>query len=334
MSLSAMIAAGLGMAAPLIIGATLGNLDAGVAAALGSMLVGNSAARLGLRVHARLLGGVFAAAAPAVVAAVVVAGHGGWTDAAVVVLAGAAAVLGGYSRPFAQGTSRFIVFLPLTLSVVGHAQHRGGLPLAMIAGALWTAALTFSLEACLRGARQNADLTLEPIRSQITTVQRIRRLRRSLSTFAGHQFALRLVACLTIAGWLHWSWPQHHFQWIALTVAILCRRPLERYPTMATQRTLGAVLGVAASAMLLAYPFPLWAFIAILALLAAIRPWLRTRNYLAYSASMIPLIMLLMDGVRPVAPDVLADRLVATVPGAALVIGGNALATMVRPKPD
>ena len=52
---------------------------------------------------------------------------------------------------------------------------------------------------------------------------------------------------------------------------------------------------------------------------------LRVRNYLAYSAVMTPLIILIIDAGR--APDIglLLDRLVATLIGAALVVGANLL---------
>ena len=50
---------------------------------------------------------------------------------------------------------------------------------------------------------------------------------------------------------------------------------------------------------------------------------LRGTNYLAYSAAMTPLIVLIVDGGRAPESSLLVDRLVATVLGAALVVAAN-----------
>jgi hypothetical protein len=54
-----------------------------------------------------------------------------------------------------------------------------------------------------------------------------------------------------------------------------------------------------------------------------LRPLLRARNYLAYTAAMAPLIILLLDMGRPPELAVLIDRLVATLVAAGLVITTN-----------
>ena len=58
-------------------------------------------------------------------------------------------------------------------------------------------------------------------------------------------------------------------------------------------------------------------------MLAAARPLLRARNYLAYTAVMTPLIIVLLDAGRPLGVGILINRLVATLIGAGLVIGAN-----------
>jgi hypothetical protein len=70
---------------------------------------------------------------------------------------------------------------------------------------------------------------------------------------------------------------------------------------------------------------PSWALAGVIGILAGARPLLRVRNYLAYSAVMTPLIILIIDAGR--APDngLLLDRLVATLIGAALAVGSNLL---------
>ena len=62
---------------------------------------------------------------------------------------------------------------------------------------------------------------------------------------------------------------------------------------------------------------------------------LRGTNYLAYSAAMTPLIVLIVDGGRAPESGLLLDRLVATVLGAALVVGANrAMAAIDPPRAD
>ena len=61
------------------------------------------------------------------------------------------------------------------------------------------------------------------------------------------------------------------------------------------QRALGAALGVLATGLLLLHTPPAWALAAGIGVLAGLRPLLRARNYLAYTAAMTPLIILLLD---------------------------------------
>jgi uncharacterized membrane protein YccC len=153
--------------------------------------------------------------------------------------------------------------------------------------------------------------------------QRLLRWRRALARLTGWQYALRLMICLSIAGLLRWLWPNHHMHWVALTVALLAEWQIDAFPVRTTQRALGAALGVLATGVLLIATPPAWLLVAAMGVLAGLRPLLRARNYLAYSAVMTPLIILLLDAGR--APDigVLIDRLVATLIGAALVIATN-----------
>ena len=103
------------------------------------------------------------------------------------------------------------------------------------------------------------------------------------------------MICLSIAGLLRWLWPDHHMHWVALTVALLAEWQIDAFPLRTTQRALGAAFGVLATGVLLIAPPPDWALVAGMGVLAGLRPLLRARNYLAYSAVMTPLIILLLD---------------------------------------
>ena len=111
--------------------------------------------------------------------------------------------------------------------------------------------------------------------------------------------------------------------WVVLTVALLSEWQIEAFPVKTTQRALGAALGVLATGLLLFDTPPAWALAAGIAVLAGLRPLLRARNYLAYTAVMTPLIILLLDAGAAPGLGVLIDRLVATLIGAGLVIATN-----------
>lgn len=139
------------------------------------------------------------------------------------------------------------------------------------------------------------------------------------------------MICLSIAGLLRWLWPDHHMHWVALTVALLAEWQIDAFPVRTTQRALGAALGVLAAGVLVFYVPPDWLLIAGMGVLAGLRPLLRASNYLAYTAVMTPLIILLLDAGRPPEAGILIDRLVATLIGAGLVIATNLLFMKILP---
>ena len=140
---------------------------------------------------------------------------------------------------------------------------------------------------------------------------------------SGAEEAARMVL---VAAALELGWPGHHLRWAAVTVAILTQRQPEAAYGRAMQRAAGAVLGVAATGLLLGRGLPGWGLALLVGALAGVAAWLRSRSYLAYAAGMTPLVILLLDGGRPVTVEVLVERVVATLIGAGLVIAANRLA--------
>ncbi len=129
--------------------------------------------------------------------------------------------------------------------------------------------------------------------------------------------------------------PDHHYSWIVVAVAILSQRAIERWPIKVTQRAIGVGIGVILSELLFARLLPEWLAVTCFVAIAGAMPWLWGRSYLLYSAAMTPLIMLVMSGGHPVTGEVPADRLVATLIGAGLVIAaGWAAAAVIRPSPS
>lgn len=317
--LAEILALGLGMAGP----AALGHLPFGLTAAFGGLAAGGVGVAGGARTQLRVLSEALWPVALAAILAAGIAGRGWLTDAGLVLLVGAAALLGGYSRPMAVATARFIPFLIIMAHLAEDATHRAGFLLLVAAGGLWTGLLSLGLGTLLRTHRQ-ADPVEEGAATAVpTAAQKFRRWTRSLTGLAGWQYPLRLTLCLGVACVLRWLWPEHHMHWVALTVALLSQRQVEALPVKATQRALGTALGVAAGGLFVLYRPSDWAIVLGVGLLAAARPLLKARNYLAYAAIMTPLIILVMDAGQPIDLGVLGDRLLATLLGAGLVIAAN-----------
>jgi hypothetical protein len=324
-------AAGLGMAIPVLLAVISGDLAPGLAAAMGGLAVGRVEIAAGLRTHLRREAAALGPAILAAFLAVLCAGHGWHTSIALVLVVGIAAIVSGFSRGIAIAATRFILFLLIVGAVatpteaLGAKETTGFLALVAI-GALWTSALRLALGAVVRWHRgAGAPVSLsQPIP---TLRQKYARWRRSLTTFAGWNYPARLAPCIAIATAFEIVWPGHHLHWIGLTVAISTQRQVELVPVKTTQRALGTTIGVIAAGIMLRSGLHPWALVGVLAFLAGIRPLLRVRNYLAYSAVMTPLIILIIDAGRAIDGGLLFDRLVATLIGAALVITINLLVT-------
>jgi hypothetical protein len=324
--------AALGMTVPVLVGLAFRQAEIGFTIGLGAMLLAGEAPGTGSGTGGAVQerpspGSAVLPAALAVGVATLIAG-GWWTDVIMVILAGAAATISGYSRPVAVAAIRFIIYLVLSVTLLRSAgDHRGGAALVFGLGALWNVAVRLML----RGRAPKTE-ALAPILAQAlaastartpTPAQRRAYWMRTLRHLAGWQFPIRLVVGLGVASGLRALWPAHHYGWIVLTVALLTQRPLEHLPVKTIQRTLGVLIGVALTWAILAWitsPILLGGLICLLATAASVA---RARSYLAYSAISTPVILLVLDFGKPVHTALLADRLVATLVGAAIVVALN-----------
>lgn len=320
------LAAGIGMAAPVFAGATMGHPGAGLIAAVGAMAMSGAGPSANMRAQAGSLGEIFLPVLAAAFAAAIAAGHGRMTDVIIIAFAAAAAVVGGYSRGLVEATMRFILYLTLVTGIAAAGNQRVGMVLLIDAGALWAGLLSFVLASASRAVvpvprrPQPMERTGRP---EPTASQKFTRWKRSLRQLTGWQYTLRLLFCLSAATLLKWLFPSHHLHWVTLTVALLLHRQVEALPLKVTQRALGVAAGVGVAAVPLLSAPPAWAMTLVIGLLASARPLLRNRNYLAYSVVATPLIILAMEANQPPAATILADRLVATLIGASLVIAAN-----------
>ena len=320
------LAAALAMATPVLAGVLLGAAPAGFLAALGALALTGPVAAPDCATHARRLGVLFASIGAAVCMAAIASGHGAATGVALVLLASAAALVGGASRPLAEATTRFIVFLAIAASALDNHASRASFVALTLAGALWAAFITLVAGALARAMRNTPSAEATPQRAAPTARQQFARWRKTLRRLDGWRFTLRLAACLSCAYGLHALWPNHHLPWIAVTAVILLQRQVEPLPVRTTQRALGVAGGVCLAAVLTAGEPPHALLVMGVALLAGLRPLLRVKNYLAYSAIMTPLVVLMIDAGAPPTWSLLRDRLVATLIGAALVLAVNAVA--------
>lgn len=302
------------MAAPVALAAALGHVEAGLAAATGALAVtgaGVGASRAARRTD---LAWGLAAAIAAMGCGVAIAGHGAATSVALVGLAALAAVLGGVSRPAAVASTRFILFLVIATNL-GEAGHPVALFVLAVQGALWTGLLVV-LFGWLFPPRPGEGLQPPAPRPMAL----LRRWAASLRAWQAWRYPARITLCLAVAEALAAAWQHHHGRWITLTVAILVRRQAAEAMLMTTQRALGVLFGVLAAGILVVWRPPVLVLTLGVAVLAGLRPLLRTRSYVAYSAVMTPLVLMLLDLGAPPTPGLLGDRLIATLAGALLVV--------------
>ncbi len=318
------LAASLGMAAPVALGFWTGQPSAGFVAALGALIVGRVEPGARLPIHARREA---EALGPAICAMLVVTACGwfaAFRDLALLAPIALVAVAGGYSRPLATAATRFVLFAAIMSAIpaAGAKDSLGVLALTLL-GAFWTSALSFIFGSGARRKlpRQQAPPPQEPA----TARQKYQRWTRSLRTLSGWSYAARLVAAMGLGAVANHLWPDHHLHWIGLTAAILTTREPEIVSVRATQRALGTAVGVAATGTVLRSAIAIPALVIAIGLLAGLRAYLRPANYLAYSMVMTPLIILIIDRGDLPAAGLLIDRLLATVVGVASVMAAGAV---------
>ncbi|TWF56960.1 FUSC family protein [Neorhizobium alkalisoli] len=339
-----MAAGGLAMLLPAAALTMGGHLGAGLAAAFGGMAVSGPVDADTAQNRWRLLLLRFAAVAVATIAALAFAGFGQLAPVAIIVCAGMVAVICGYSRPLAEAGIRFVLFLVIVSGMMGSGMaasiaaegapkgHHVILAGLVLAGAFFAILLMMAAGLIERRLGPAKAAQAAATRPEPTHVQKRARLKRSLKQLAGWHYPIRLCTCLAIAALAEWFWPGHHLHWIAVTTATLLRRQPDAAAMRASQRAIGAIIGVALAGALLFTRPDAWLIVAATGLIAALRPLLAARNYIAYSALMTPLIMLILDGSGHFDSGLLADRLIATFAGAFLVISADKLTLRFLPQ--
>ncbi len=135
-------------------------------------------------------------------------------------------------------------------------------------------------------------------------------------------FTIRLMICIGAAGVVTEVLPLQRSYWVPLTVAIVLRPDFGSVFARALQRGIGTVVGAVIGAALLVLMHGTWLLIPF-AVLAALLPYGRSKNYGLFSTFLTPLVVLLIDLLVPVGWRLAEDRLIDTLLGCAiaLVIG-------------
>ena len=132
-------------------------------------------------------------------------------------------------------------------------------------------------------------------------------------------FALRLMACMGVAGVVSEVLPLQRSYWVPLTVAIVLKPDYGSVFARALQRGIGTIVGAVAGAVLLVLFHGAWLLIPF-GVLAALLPYGRDRNYGLMATFLTPLVVVLVDLLQPVGWQLAEERLVDTLIGCAIVV--------------
>jgi uncharacterized membrane protein YccC len=132
-------------------------------------------------------------------------------------------------------------------------------------------------------------------------------------------FTLRLMACMGVAGVVTEVLPLQRSYWVPLTVAIVLKPDYGSVFARALQRGIGTVVGAVAGAVLLILVHGTWLLIPF-AVLAALLPFGRSRNYGLLATFLTPLTVVLIDLLAPAGWRLAEERLIDTLVGCAIVL--------------
>jgi uncharacterized membrane protein YccC len=132
-------------------------------------------------------------------------------------------------------------------------------------------------------------------------------------------FVVRLMACMGAAGLVSEVLPLARSYWVPLTVAIVLKPDYGSVFARAVQRGIGTVVGAVAGAVLLVLFHGAWLLVPF-GVLAALLPYGRSRNYGLLATFLTPLVVVLVDLLKPIGWRLAADRLVDTLIGCAIVL--------------
>jgi hypothetical protein len=317
---------GAAVALPLILSAKGVGLPAGLAMSLGALSVSGVERHGGVRSSLRGPALAMLAALLATLVSAAVAGHGWSSELTVLLIVSSSALMIRYNRTVAVATIRFMLFLVIFSNALATARDPLRLAFVVGLGVIWAGLLGMLVNLLFRRKPLGRELGKMPQSRDATLLQHLRRMQRELKQRSTWDFPLRLLIGLSLALYFRVVFREHHFAWISVTVALLTPRQFEIWPVRATQRALGTLLGVLAAALLLLFHIAGIALLAVVFLLGGLRKWLEEKSYLAYSATMAPLVLLLLTASAGTDSGLLEDRVLSTLIGVLVVLACNQFA--------
>jgi uncharacterized membrane protein YccC len=133
-------------------------------------------------------------------------------------------------------------------------------------------------------------------------------------------FAVRLMASIGVATVVSEVLPAPRSYWVVLTVAIVLKPDLGSVFARALQRGVGTIIGALLGGLIIAVVPHGLVLLVPLAILAALLPYGRSRNYGLYAIFLTPLVVLLIDLLRLGGFVLAEDRLIDTVLGCAIAL--------------
>jgi uncharacterized membrane protein YccC len=133
-------------------------------------------------------------------------------------------------------------------------------------------------------------------------------------------FTIRLMVCTAVAAVLSEVVPLQRSYWVVLTVAIIVKPDYGSVFARAVQRGAGTVVGAVLGAVILAaVPYgPL--LLVPFGVLAALLPFGKSRNFGLSATFLTPLVVLLIDLLKPTGWQLAADRLIDTLLACVIVL--------------
>ena len=311
-----LLAAGLAVALPVAVGQACGDLGAGMAAAIGALIVSSSGAGGSLRVRLVDLA-ASAAAGTAGTAIGLLCDRADPARTLVPVLAAVITGLVGGVRPSAaKAAAQFMVFLIVGGSLGGAATSVATTVGYVLLGCVFASLLTLV-------AYGFAHLILGP-RDTATTAARS--WQRDVSAWwgrvnspVGWVYPLRLGSCLLAGEIVVHLLRGGHSYWILLTLVLVVQRDFSGGLVRTVERGVGTALGVVVAALLL-NTVPVWVMISLLGVIGAARIHLRAANYTAYAVVMTPLIAVLSGLGHTLSTHLLRERVVDTLIGCLIAV--------------
>jgi uncharacterized membrane protein YccC len=176
----------------------------------------------------------------------------------------------------------------------------------------------------LKGAVRLVTGKRLPDEPQLPALGRRDRLSRALDRIRAGKlvrlFAIRLMASIAVAAVVSDVLPLQRSYWVVLTVAIVLKPDFGSVFARALQRGIGTIVGAVLGAVILAIvPYGPWLLIPF-ALLAALLPYGRSRNYGLLATFLTPLVVVLIDLLDRSGWRLAEDRLIDTLLGCAIAL--------------